>query len=190
MLRTLLLASAVLAPAALTLGSALPAHAQLPTSKPTSGPIPAIATPASPAPAPATAPATGPAAGAATNAPAMQSKLGKEKADRVEKHIAELHRVLKITPAQETLWQNFAAAMRDNATQMDQVYAQREQAIAGMNAVQNLESYGEVENTMAQNVQKLLPPFQALYDSFSPDQKKTADSTFQRYTNRAVRKAG
>jgi len=180
MLRTLLLASAMLAPAALALGTALPAHAQVPNAKPTAGPVAAIDRPATPAATPAPS----------GTAPAMQSKLGKEKAERVEKHIAELHRVLKITPAQETLWQNFATAMRANATQMDQVYAQREQAISGMNAVQNLESYGEVETTMAQNVQKLLPPFQALYDSFSAEQKKTADTTFQRYTNRAVHKAG
>ena len=119
----------------------------------------------------------------------LQSKLGKEKAARIESHIATLHASLKITPAQEPLWQNFAGVMRQNVVQMDSVYAKRQGGYGSMNAVQDLQSYGEVEDTNARNVQQLLPPFQALYDSFSPEQKKTADTTFSRYTDKAVKKA-
>lgn len=160
-------------------------------------------TPASTAPA-ETPPGTGSSPGAlsatADAAPAapvqgpisigtLQSKLGKEKAARIEFHITTLHASLKITSAQEPLWQNFAGTMRQNVVQMDAVYAKRQGGYGSMNAVQDLQSYGEVEDTNARNVQQLLPPFQALYDSFSPEQKKTADTTFSRYTDKAVKKS-
>jgi protein CpxP len=138
--------------------------------------MPAIATPA-------------PVAAEMTTSGALQTKLGKEKAGRIESHITSLHTVLKITSAQEPVWQSFASAMRQNVVQMDAVYAKRQSSYGSMNAVQDLQSYGEVEETNARNVQQLLPPFQALYDSFSPEQKKTADTTFLRYTEKAVKKA-
>ncbi len=140
------------------------------------------------APAMASPPAEG-GSGAVTSA-SLQSTVGKDKAARIESHIAGLHSTLKITAAQEPLWQNFAAVMRQNVVQMDAVYAKRQNGYGAMNAVQDLVSYGEVEETNAHNVQMLLPPFQALYDSFSPQQKKAADATFLRYTDKAVKKPG
>ena len=128
-------------------------------------------------------------AGMVTSA-SLQGTIGKDKAARIESHIAGLHSTLKITAAQEPLWQNFAAMMRQNVVQMDAVYAKRQNGYGAMNAVQDLVSYGEVEETNAHNVQMLLPPFQALYDSFSPQQKKAADATFLRYTDKAVKKPG
>ncbi|WP_419728763.1 Spy/CpxP family protein refolding chaperone [Lichenicola sp.] len=119
----------------------------------------------------------------------LQSKLGKEKAARIESHITTLHASLRITPAQEPLWQNFAGVMRQTVVQMDAVYAKRQGGHGSMNAVQDLQSYGEVEDTNARNVQQLLPPFKALYDSFSAEQKKTADNAFERYTDKAVKKS-
>lgn len=119
----------------------------------------------------------------------LQSKLGKEKAARIESHITTLHTSLKITPAQEPLWQNFTGVMRQTVVQMDAVIAKRQDAHGAMNAVQALQSYGEVEDTNARNVQLLLPPFETLYDSFTPEQKKTADNAFNRYTDKAVKKA-
>lgn len=150
--------------------------------------------PASPAPVamPAmAAPATdaAPVGAEMTSSGALQTKLGKEKAGRIESHITSLHTVLKIKPEQEALWQSFASAMRQNVVQMDAVYAKRQSSYGSMNAVQDLQSYGEVEETNSRNVQQLLPPFQALYESFSPEQKKTADTTFLRYTEKAVKKA-
>jgi periplasmic protein CpxP/Spy len=120
----------------------------------------------------------------------LQTKLGKQKATQIESHIAALHRSLGITAQQEPLWQNFANAMRENVVQMDAAYAERQNQYGQMSAVQDLESYGRVEETNARNVQQLLPPFRALYDSFSPAQKKAADSTFHRYTEKAVKKSG
>ncbi|NPD67358.1 Spy/CpxP family protein refolding chaperone [Lichenicola cladoniae] len=163
---------------------AAPAVAQVAASETPAAP----AAPTAPAMA---APATdaAPVAAEMTSSGALQTKLGKEKAGRIESHITSLHTVLKIKPEQEALWQSFGSAMRQNVVQMDAVYAKRQSSYGSMNAVQDLQSYGEVEETNSRNVQQLLPPFQALYESFSPEQKKTADTTFLRYTEKAVKKA-
>ena len=124
------------------------------------------------------------------NGDTFQSKVGKEKAAKIESRIARLHAALRITPQQEPLWQNFAGVMRQNVVQLDAVYAKRENSYGGMNAVQDLQSYAEVQEVTARNVQMLLPPFQALYDSLSPEQRKAADATFQHNTNRALQKSG
>ena len=149
---------------------------------------PAAVTPQSPTATVMQAPAA--AAPSDNNGAAFQSKVGKEKAAKIETRIARLHAALRITPQQEPLWQNFAGVMRQNVVQLDAVYAKRENAYGGMNAVQDLQSYAEVQEVTARNVQMLLPPFQALYDSLSPDQRKAADATFQHNTNRALQKSG
>lgn len=141
-------------------------------------------------PAPVAAATVAPVGDAGVTADSLRSAVGKDKAERIEARIAHLHETLRITPAQEPLWQAFTAVMRQNVVQMDAVSAKRQGSVGTMDAVQNLQSYGEFEETNARNVQQLLPPFQALYSSFSGSQKKTADTTFQHYTERAVKKSG
>lgn len=118
---------------------------------------------------------------------ALQTRLGRRQAAAVEQHIATLHSRLHITPAQEPLWRPLAAAMRDNVVQLDSVYAEREKNYGAMSAVDDLKSYGKVQQTHANNVQNLIGPFQALYDSFNPAQKKDADETFRKFTDSAVK---
>src|SRR5258707_133446 len=74
-----------------------------------------------PAPSPA---APAPAAGKAApgGAPAQ-----------VDASIKELHGQLKITPAQEAQWEQFAQVMRENIREMDQMEKQRAQQSAPMN---------------------------------------------------------
>src|SRR5216684_147633 len=72
------------------------------------------------------------------------------RADRVEARIKQLHDQLKITAAQEPQW----------------------------NAVDDLRSYEEVAETHVAGLKKLIPAFQALYDTMSPEQKKNADAAF------------
>ena len=117
-----------------------------------------------------------------------QTGYGRSAGPRIESHIAHLHASLRITPAQEAAWQGFAAALRDTVARMDAAYASRQRDRAGADAVRDLEAYGAIEDANARNAQLLLPPFRALYDSFSPDQKKTADAIFRRYTDRAARR--
>jgi LTXXQ motif family protein len=125
---------------------------------------------------------------AQTNPPATtlaQTDAGKpaagtkpSRADRVEARIKQLHDQLQITPAQEPQWNAVAQAMRDDAKAMQSVIATRRQNRGKMTAVDDLRSYEEVAETHVAGLKKLIPAFQALYDTMSPDQKKNADAEF------------
>ena len=81
-----------------------------------------------------------------------------------ERRIADLHSRLHITPEQSQQWNQFAQVMRDNAHEMDQIYAgSRREAVGSMTAVDNMQSFAQIEQQRAQDVQKLVPAFQTLY---------------------------
>ena len=48
-----------------------------------------------------------------------------------------------------------------------------------MTALENLQSYAAVAAEHAQEVQKLVPAFQTLYDTMSDSQKRRADTVFR-----------
>ena len=104
---------------------------------------------------------------------------GKNAQERVERRIQELHAQLRITPAEEAQWKQFADVMRENAREMDQAFMQRAQQFETMNAVQNMQSYEQLAEAHAQHLQKLVPAFQTLYDSMSDQQKQVADQVFR-----------
>jgi periplasmic protein CpxP/Spy len=129
-------------------------------------------------------PATSPAktsvpthAAAASAAPGMQAA--------VEQRIKDLHTKLHITSAEESQWDQFAQLMRDNAKSTDALYQAREQTAATMTAVENLQSYSDIAQKHAEDIQKLVPAFQTMYDSFSTQQKKQADDVFRNYAEQA-----
>jgi hypothetical protein len=98
--------------------------------------------------------------------------------EQVDQHIKRLHAELKITAAQAPLWDVFASAMHDNATHMEGLYQARAQGAHGMNAVESMKSSEQIAEAHAQDLQKLEPPFEALYASMDMKQKKTADRIF------------
>ena len=69
--------------------------------------------------------------------------------------------------------------MRDNAQSMDQTFRHRVQTMSAMTATENMQSYAQLATTNAQDVQNCVPVFQALYDSMSDAQKRTADQVFR-----------
>ena len=69
--------------------------------------------------------------------------------------------------------------MRENAQSMDETFQQRVQSMPTMTATENMQSYAQLASTNAQDVQKLVPAFQALYDTMSDAQKRTADQVFR-----------
>jgi hypothetical protein len=102
----------------------------------------------------------------------------KSPADRnaeVEKHIADLHAKLNITPAEQSQWDAVAATMRDNANELDQAIDKRE---AHATAIEDLTAYGDVVQAHADGIKKLAKAFSSLYASMSDDQKKVADGVF------------
>ena len=99
--------------------------------------------------------------------------------DRVEARIAELHAQIHITPEQEEQWSKVAEVMRGNANTLDALTHSRLEKANTMTAIEDMKSYGEVAAAHADNIQKLIPVFEALYNSMSDAQKKEADEAFR-----------
>jgi periplasmic protein CpxP/Spy len=122
--------------------------------------------------------AAGDPSAARSSAPATAKPAAGHEAT-IEQRIQDMHAKLLISPAQQPQWDAFADVMRTNARNMDQAFQQRVNTMFGMTAPENLQSYGQVAMSHAQDLQKLGPAFQALYDAMSNSQKKTADQVFR-----------
>ena len=126
------------------------------------------------APAPVTPPP------ATTASPlAAQPAPGNNAEQRVETHIRQLHAQLRITPAEQPQWDQFAQVMRENARDMDQAFMQRAQQYPTMNAVQNMQSYEQIAEAHAQHLQKLVPAFDTLYNAMPEQQRQLTDQVFR-----------
>lgn len=97
----------------------------------------------------------------------------------IEQRITDLRGKLMISQQQEASWDAFAQVMRENARSMDQTFQQRVHTMPAMTAVENMQSYAQIASTHADAMQKLVPALQALYDTMSDSQKKTADQVFR-----------
>lgn len=122
---------------------------------------------ASPSPSSAASPEPGKAA------------VGKaSKVDRTEARIKELHTKLKITPAQEELWNNVTQVMRDDAKTMEALIKARSEQEGAMTAVDDLKSYGAIAEAHVDYLKKFIPVFEPLYAGMSDTQKKNANLLF------------
>jgi periplasmic protein CpxP/Spy len=127
-----------------------------------------------------TPPPQGAAPPAAASSPlAGHLVAGKNAEERVEHRINELHAQLRITPAERVQWDQFAEVMRKNVRDMDQIVIQRAQQFQSMNALQNMQSYGQIAEAHAQHVQELVAAFQTLYTTMPDQQKQLADQVFR-----------
>jgi hypothetical protein len=97
----------------------------------------------------------------------------------VEARIKDLHNRLHITAAQKPQWNNLTQVMRENAQAMVDLERQRAADANSMSAVEVVKSYGSVIEAHEDGMKKFIPPFEALYDTMSDAQKKTADSLFR-----------
>jgi hypothetical protein len=93
----------------------------------------------------------------------------------VDGRIAFLKAELKITPTQETQWQQVEAAMRENAKALDQTITTARQNRASMDAVQRLELREQFAKVRADNGARLLAAFKPLYAGLSPEQQQMAN---------------
>ena len=113
-------------------------------------------------------------------APGAAPALPKEVSAKVEQRIRQLHGQLGITPAQQPQWEQFAQVMRDNAAQISQASADRIARVKALNAADNMQSYAQLAQVHATDMQKLASAFQSLYASFPEAQKQVADSVFHK----------
>lgn len=120
--------------------------------------------------------APGPANSTAAPSEARHHEMGRMMPGQfVDGRIAFLKAELKITPAQETQWQQVEAAMRENAKNLDQSISTARQNRSGMDAVQRLELREQFAKVRADNDARLLNAFKPLYASLSPEQQHMAN---------------
>lgn len=105
--------------------------------------------------------------------------------ESVEARIADLHTKLHITPDESAQWDAVAQVMRDNAKAMETLMLHRSQNLKTMTALDDLQSYREINQAHVDGVNKLIPAFETLYNAMSPDQKKNADMVFGQMQRRA-----
>jgi len=123
---------------------------------------------------------------AAAPAPTVQQASstapdGKRTAAQSEKRIKELHDKLHITAGQEPLWSPVAQVMRDNGQAMRASMTDRSTRLQRMTAVEDLKSYQIVADQHSDGLKHLIPAFEALYASMTPDQQKHADHVFSEH---------
>jgi Spy/CpxP family protein refolding chaperone len=118
----------------------------------------------------------------AAQAPAATSPAGAphahaDRPSRIEGRLAFLRTELKITDAQQAKWNALADVMRENDKTMRQ--RMRQMHASGqakpMNAVEALERREQMSEARAADLKKFVAALRPLYDSLSPEQKKTAD---------------
>jgi protein CpxP len=120
--------------------------------------------------------APGPANSTAAPSEARHHAMGRMMPGQiVDGRIAFLKTELKITPAQETQWQQVESAMRENAKNLDQSISTARQNRGGMDAVQRLELREQFAKMRADNDARLLTAFKPLYASLSPEQQQMAN---------------
>ena len=105
-----------------------------------------------------------------------------ERAETVEQRITKLHQDLKITPEQETKWNDVAQAMRDNAANMEKLVAEkRRQAPQNMTAIDDLDTYQKFAQAHVDGLKNLTSAFKSLYNTMPDPQKKNADQVFENF---------
>jgi len=118
---------------------------------------------------------------AAQAMPTAQTGPDQHPAGGVDALIAHLHEKFKITPAQEDLWRKLADVMRENAQAMSTLAKKRHDSAKTMTAPDDLKSYAAISEAHTEGTKKMIPVFQALYDSMSEAQKKEADTEFKEH---------
>ncbi|MEO7435480.1 MAG: Spy/CpxP family protein refolding chaperone [Candidatus Binatia bacterium] len=107
----------------------------------------------------------------------------------VETRIKTLRTELKITPEQESAWNDVAQAMRDNAKSMEDVRTRQATEERTASAPDMITAYGKTMDAHAEAIHKFASTFQPLYDSMSDAQKKTADSVFRARIHEAAKRS-
>lgn len=106
----------------------------------------------------------------------------------VEARIKAMRKKLRITSAQKTQWNAVAQVMRDNAHALADLREEGAEQTKSMTAIDQLNSYAAITDAQAAGIHKFIPAFQALYDTMSDAQKKTADALFRSRARAAARR--
>lgn len=100
-----------------------------------------------------------------------------------EAQIKQLQGALTITEEQKELWDNLTRVMRENAKDMDALRdaraKERAEGTQTLNAVEHMKLHREITKAQFDQMEKLIPPFEAFYSSMSDQQKNITDMVFR-----------
>ena len=96
-----------------------------------------------------------------------------------EAQIKKLQSTLNITEAQKPLWNNLTQVMRENAKEMDVMNKGRTENTEPMNAVEHMKFHSQITQSHLAQINKLIPPFEAFYNSLSDQQKNITNMVFR-----------
>ena len=98
-------------------------------------------------------------------------------ANHIEGRLAYINAELKITEAQGSLWNAYAAAARDNANAM-RAHCTTMMNKRGANLLDRLDQHEQLMAAQLDAVRAMNKSLKPLYAALSDDQKKTADQLF------------
>jgi hypothetical protein len=100
-----------------------------------------------------------------------------------EAQIKQLQGALNVTEDQKELWDNLTKVMRENAKDMeafsDARAKERAEGTKTMNAVEHMKLHSQITKAQLDQMEKLIPPFEAFYSSMSDEQKNITDTIFR-----------
>ena len=117
---------------------------------------------------------------AQSNPPAGASAAAEKRNTFVENRIEQLRTEIKITPDEQKSFDDFAAVMRQNAAKMNEAVEKGAALPTSATAVDRLQTYSDMSQVHAQNMQQLAAAFSAFYGTLTPQQKKVVDTSFAR----------
>lgn len=111
------------------------------------------------------------------------SVVGASAVAHTEAQIKQLQDALNISAAQEELWNNLTKVMRENAKEMDTFSdaraKERSEGTKTLNAVEHMKLHNQIMKVHLDQMEKLIPPFEAFYSSMSDQQKNITDIVFR-----------
>jgi hypothetical protein len=99
--------------------------------------------------------------------------------EHTETQIKQLQGTLNITDDQKELWNKLTSVMRENAKDMEALAKERAENAEPMNAVEHMKLHSQITEAHLAQMKKLIPPFEAFYNSMSDQQKNITDMVFQ-----------
>jgi len=96
-----------------------------------------------------------------------------------EAQIKQLQGTLNITEDQQELWNKLVGVMRENAKDMDAFTKERAENAKPINAVEHMKLHRQITEEHLAQLKKLIPPFEAFYNSMSDQQKNITDMVFR-----------
>jgi hypothetical protein len=119
--------------------------------------------------------------------PQAEAQAPEAPVETLEQRVSRLHEELKITHEEEGKWASVANAMKENASAMERLIAERDShGLGKMTAVQDLKLYEKFTQTHAIALRNLIDSFELLYNSMPAPQKAIADDVFEKFAQKGA----